>query len=69
VLIGGGARVARYVASWRSTARSSPWLDIWLTPFRDALLLVEWAGALIRWRVKWRGQVLHARDHAPSRQP
>ncbi|WP_267221150.1 bacteriohopanetetrol glucosamine biosynthesis glycosyltransferase HpnI [Dyella silvae] len=68
-LLGGAARILRYRAPWRSTARSSPWLDIWLTPFRDALLLVEWAGALIRWRVEWRGQVLHARDHAPSRYP
>lgn len=68
-LLGGAARILRYRAPWRSTARSSPWLDIWLTPFRDALLLVEWVGALIRWRVEWRGQVLHARDHAPSRYP
>jgi ceramide glucosyltransferase len=68
-LLGGIARILRYRAYWRSTARSSPWLDIWLTPFRDALLLVEWAGALIRWRVEWRGHVLHARDHAPSRYP
>lgn len=63
------ARLARYAVAWPSTARSSRWRDIWLTPFRDALLLVEWAGALIRWRVEWRGQVLHARDHAPSRYP
>ncbi|PXV60345.1 ceramide glucosyltransferase [Dyella jiangningensis] len=63
------ARTARYAASWRSTARSSRWRDLWLTPFRDALLLVEWAGALVHWRVDWRGQVLHARDHAPSRYP
>jgi ceramide glucosyltransferase len=69
VLLGGTARLARYVAAWRSTARSSRWRDAWLTPFRDALLLVEWAGALVHWRVAWRGQVLHARDHAPSRYP
>jgi ceramide glucosyltransferase len=66
---GGMARTARYLASWRSTARPSRGHDLWLTPFRDALMLVEWAGALIHWRVDWRGQVLHARDHAPSRYP
>ncbi|RDI97335.1 glycosyltransferase [Dyella solisilvae] len=67
VLCGGVARVLRYVVSWRDTARSSPWRDIWLTPFRDVLLLVEWAGALVHWRVHWRDHVLHARDHTPSR--
>jgi ceramide glucosyltransferase len=68
-LTGAAARLARYGAGWRSAARSSRWRDAWLTPFRDALLLVEWAGALIHWQVEWRGQVLHARDHAPSRYP
>lgn len=67
-ICGGIARILRYVLAWRSTARSSPDRDIWLTPFRDTLLLVEWAGALVRWRVQWRGQILHARNHAPSRQ-
>ncbi|WP_109124548.1 bacteriohopanetetrol glucosamine biosynthesis glycosyltransferase HpnI [Dyella sp. C11] len=65
--VGGLARLIRYGASWRGTARSSRWQDLWLTPFRDALMLLEWAGALFHWRVQWRGQVLHARDHAPSR--
>ncbi|AIF48057.1 bacteriohopanetetrol glucosamine biosynthesis glycosyltransferase HpnI [Dyella japonica] len=68
-LLAGTARLARYAVAWRSAARSSRWRDAWLTPFRDTLLLVEWAGALIHWRVKWRGQDLHARDHAPSRYP
>jgi len=63
------ARLMRYAAAWRSAARSSRWHDIWLTPFRDTLLLVEWMGALFHWRVKWRGQIMHARDHAPSRYP
>lgn len=63
------ARVARYGVAWPGTARRSRWRDVWLTPFRDALLLLEWAGALIHWRVHWHGQVLHARDHAPSRYP
>jgi ceramide glucosyltransferase len=66
-LLGGAARVLRYGVSWRDTARSSRWRDIWLTPFRDGLLLLEWAGALLRWQVHWRGQVLHARKHAPTR--
>lgn len=69
VLIGGAARVARYAVAWRIVARSSRWHDLWLTPFRDTLLLLEWAGALRHWRVKWRDQELHARDHAPSRYP
>ncbi|MGH8159926.1 MAG: bacteriohopanetetrol glucosamine biosynthesis glycosyltransferase HpnI [Rhodanobacter sp.] len=68
-IVGGAARLFRYVASWQSTARSSRWHDIWLSPVRDMLLLVEWMGALVRWRVEWRGQVLHARDHAPTRYP
>lgn len=63
------ARLWRYLVSWPSTARSNRWQDLWLTPFRDTLLLLEWAGALVHWRVDWRGQILHARDHAPSRYP
>ena len=67
--LGVTARLGRYLAAWRSTARSQRWQDLWLTPLRDALLLLEWAGALTHWRVQWRGQALHARDHAPSRYP
>ena len=67
--LGGMARSWRYLVSWRSTARPYRWQDLWLTPFRDALLLLEWMGALVHWRVQWRGQELHARDHAPSRYP
>ena len=63
------ARLGRYLAAWRSTARTRRGQDLWLTPLRDALLLLEWAGALTHWRVQWRGQALHARDHAPSRYP
>ncbi|MFC4527297.1 bacteriohopanetetrol glucosamine biosynthesis glycosyltransferase HpnI [Dyella halodurans] len=66
-LLGGGARVVRYVAQRRGTARTSPWHDLGLTPYRDLLLLFEWAMALTRWRVEWRGRVLHARKHAPTR--
>ncbi len=66
-LVGSGARVMRYVAQRRGTARPSPWHDIGLTPYRDVLLLFEWAVALTRWRVEWRGRVLHARNHAPTR--
>lgn len=65
---GAAARILRY-ALHRRTHRPSPLRDIWLTPFRDTLLLVEWFGALVRWRVHWRGQNLHAREHAPSRYP
>lgn len=68
-LLGVLARAWRYGASWKSTARVSRWQDVWLTPVRDVLLLLEWAGALFHWRVHWRGQILHARDHAPSRYP
>jgi ceramide glucosyltransferase len=68
-LLGVAARLWRYTAVWHCTARSSRWRDAWLTPFRDVLLLLEWLGALIHWRVQWRGQILHARDHAPSRYP
>ncbi|WP_243048678.1 bacteriohopanetetrol glucosamine biosynthesis glycosyltransferase HpnI [Dyella sp. RRB7] len=66
-LLGGGARVLRYVLQRRTTTPSSPWRDLWLSPWRDVLLLLEWAAALVRWRVEWRGQVLHARNHAPTR--
>lgn len=68
-LCGATARLWRYLACWRGTARFRRWQDLWLTPFRDALLLLEWAGALVHWRVQWRGQAMHARDHAPSRYP
>jgi len=68
-LAGCTARLGRYATAWRIAARPSRWRDAWLTPFRDTLLLVEWAGALIHWRVEWRGRVLHARDHAPTRYP
>lgn len=68
-IVGGVARVFCYIASWRSTARSSRWIDIWLTPVRDVLLLVEWLGAFTRWQVEWCEQVMHARDHAPTRYP
>ena len=66
-LLGGGARVLRYVLQRRLSTPSSPWRDIWLSPWRDLLLLLEWAAALVHWRVQWRGQVLHARNHAPTR--
>lgn len=62
-----GARLLRYFVTRIDMPRPFPRRDILLTPFRDALLLLEWAGALIRWQVHWRGQVLHARKHAPSR--
>jgi ceramide glucosyltransferase len=66
-LLGGGARVLRYVLQRRMSTPSSPWRDIWLSPWRDVLLLLEWATALVHWRVQWRGQVLHARNHTPTR--
>lgn len=66
-LLGGSARVLRYVLQRRATTPSSLWRDLWLSPWRDVLLLLEWAAALVRWRVEWRGRVLHARNHAPTR--
>lgn len=66
-LLGIGARVMRYVVQQQSTARPSPWHDLGLTPYRDLLLLFEWATALTHWRVEWRGRELHARNHAPTR--
>jgi len=69
LLVGAIARLWRYAASWPATARPSRWQNAWLTPFRDTLLLLEWVCALFHWRVQWRDQVLHARDHAPSRYP
>lgn len=66
-LLGGAARVFRYVLQRRMSTSSSPWRDLWLSPWRDLLLLLEWSTALVHWRVRWRGQVLHARNHAPTR--
>ena len=55
-----GARVLR----WRRGAGAQ---SAWLMPVRDVLLLLEWAVALTGWRVKWRGQVMHARKDGPIR--
>lgn len=54
-----GARVLRLRGAW-------PW---WWMPLRDSLLLVEWGVALTGWRVKWHGQLMHARKDGPMRYP
>lgn len=65
----GSARVARFFLGREARRLSMPWYEVLLTPFRDLLLLLEWAVALTSWRVKWRGQVLHAHKDRPMRYP
>ncbi len=65
----GSARVARFFLGREARRPSMPWYEVLLTPFRDLLLLLEWAVALTSWRVKWRGQVLHAHKDRPMRYP
>ncbi|SFB54016.1 bacteriohopanetetrol glucosamine biosynthesis glycosyltransferase HpnI [Azotobacter beijerinckii] len=65
----GSARVARFFLGRKARRPSMPWYEVLLTPFRDLLLLLEWAVALTSWRVKWRGQVLHAHKDRPMRYP
>jgi ceramide glucosyltransferase len=66
-LLGGGARVLLNISQRRSRLAASRWYEILLIPLRDGLSLLEWAVALTGWRVRWRGQVLHARDDDPRR--
>jgi ceramide glucosyltransferase len=65
-LLGACARVLLNIAQRRSSPADSPWYEILLIPLRDGLSLLEWAVALTGWRVRWRGQVLHARDNGPT---
>jgi ceramide glucosyltransferase len=68
--VAGVARIARFFLGGRNPgAPPRPWYGVLLTPLRDLLLLLEWAVALTGWRVKWRGQVLHARKDGPLRYP
>ncbi|MFJ3486940.1 bacteriohopanetetrol glucosamine biosynthesis glycosyltransferase HpnI [Pseudomonas sp. NPDC090202] len=48
---------------------ATTWFEVLLTPVRDLLLLLEWMVALTGWRVKWRGQVMHARKDGSVRYP
>lgn len=66
-LLGGGARILRYFLQRRGESARVPWHEVLLTPCRDGLLLLEWAVALTGWQVKWRGQMMHARDGGPMR--
>jgi ceramide glucosyltransferase len=66
-LLGGCARVLLNISQRQSRLAGSRWYEILLIPLRDGLLLLEWAVALTGWRVRWRGQVLHARDDDPRR--
>jgi ceramide glucosyltransferase len=66
-LLGGCARVLLNISQRQSGLAASRWYEILLIPLRDGLSLLEWAVALTGWRVRWRGQVLHARDDDPRR--
>jgi ceramide glucosyltransferase len=66
-LLGGFARVLLNISQRRSSLAASSWYEVLLIPLRDGLSLLEWAVALTGWRVRWRGQVLHARDDDPRR--
>ena len=65
-LLGGCARVLLNISQRQSNRAASRWVEILLIPLRDGLSLLEWAVALTGWRVRWRGQVLHARDNGPT---
>ncbi|ACO78268.1 Glycosyl transferase, family 2 [Azotobacter vinelandii CA] len=67
VAVAGGARVARFFFGQKIRRSSVSWYEVLLTPFRDLLLLLEWAMALTSWRVEWRGRVLHACKDGPMR--
>lgn len=59
--LGGAARVLLHFLQRRISDQAFAWHEVLLIPLRDTLLLMEWATALAGWRVRWRGQVLHAR--------
>ncbi len=65
-VLGGGARLALNLVQRRLRQGEAPWHDALLVPLRDTLSLLEWATALAGWRVKWQGQVLHARNGDPT---
>ncbi len=68
-VVAGSARAVRFFLGRKAGCSPMPWHEILLTPFRDLLLLLEWATALTSWQVKWRGQVLHAHKDKPTRYP
>jgi ceramide glucosyltransferase len=69
VVIALGARMLRFFLIRADGPRLMPRYGLLLTPFRDLLLLFEWAVALTGWQVKWRGQVLHANKNGPIHHP
>jgi ceramide glucosyltransferase len=65
-VLGGCARVLLNISQRPSHHAALPWYEFLLIPLRDGLSLLEWAVALTGWRVRWRGQVLHARGDGPA---
>lgn len=64
--LGAGARFWLNYSQRRTDPVAPPWYETLAIPLRDGLLLMEWAVALTSWRVRWRGQVLHARGDGPT---
>ena len=64
-VLGGCARVLLNISQRQASHAALPWYEVLLIPLRDGLSLLEWAVALTGWRVRWDGQVLHARDDGP----
>jgi ceramide glucosyltransferase len=65
-VLGGCARILLNISQRPSNHAALPWYELLLIPLRDGLSLLEWAVALTGWRVRWHGQVLHARGDGPA---
>ena len=65
-VLGGCARILLNISQRSSNHAALPWYELLLIPLRDGLSLLEWAVALTGWRVRWHGQVLHARGDGPA---
>jgi len=65
-VVGGCARILLNISQRPSSHAALPWYEVLLIPLRDGLSLLEWAAALTGWRVRWHGQVLHARGDGPA---
>jgi ceramide glucosyltransferase len=65
-VLGGCARILLNISQRSSNHAALPWHELLLIPLRDGLSLLEWAVALTGWRVRWHGQVLHARGDGPA---
>ena len=63
---GVAARMALHYAQRRRRRERPPAYEPLLVPFRDSLLLLEWAAAHIGSRVRWRRQILDASDRPRS---